>query len=73
MNLYKLTILSIAAFSVFALSSCGCCTGEERAPKLRALPAFNDLPGANSGAGSDSVPAPELSSDPAPVEWDSAK
>ena len=44
MNLYKLTILPIAAFSVFALSSCGCCTGEERAPKLRALPAFNDVP-----------------------------
>ena len=59
MNLYKLTILPIAAFSVFALSSCGCCTGEERAPKLRALPAFNDLP-AYSGA-------------PAPVVSDSAK
>ena len=44
MNLYKIMILPIAAFSVFALSSCGCCTGEERVPKLRALPAFNDVP-----------------------------
>ena len=34
----------IAAVSVLALSSCGCCTGEERAPKLRPLPAFNDVP-----------------------------
>ena len=62
MNLYKLTILPIAAFSVFALSSCGCCTGEERAPKLRPLPAFNDIP-AYSAA---SAPA-------APVVSDSAK
>jgi len=27
-----------------AISSCGCCTGEERAPKLRPLPQFNNVP-----------------------------
>ena len=56
-------ILPIAAFSVFALSSCGCCTGEERAPKLRALPAFNDVPTSSA--------APVVA--PAPIISDSAK
>ena len=58
MNLYKLIIFPIAAVSVFALSSCGCCTGEERAAKLRPLPAFNDVPaygGASAPVVSDSA------------------
>lgn len=71
MNLYKLMIFPIATVSVFALSSCGCCTGEERVPKLRDLPAFNDVP--TDGASSDFLPASELPSAPAPVELDSFK
>ena len=60
-------IFPIAAFSVFALSSCGCCTGEERVPKLSALPAFNDVP--TDGAVSVSAPLAA----PAPIVSDSAK
>ena len=67
MNVYKIMILPIAAFSVFALSSCGCCTGEEPVPKLRALPAFNDVP--TDGAVSVSAPLAA----PAPIVSDSAK
>ncbi len=65
MNLYKLIIFPIAAVSVFALSSCGCCTGEKRAPKLRSLPAFNDIP--TDSAVSVSAPLA------APIVSDSAK
>jgi len=28
----------------FVISSCGCCTGEERPPSLRPLPEFNNVP-----------------------------
>lgn len=38
-----LTMLATIAGGV-ALSSCGCCTGEERPPKLRPLPQFNNVP-----------------------------
>ena len=65
MNLYKLMIFPIAAVSVFALSSCGCCTGEESVPKLRALPAFNDVP-TDSAVSVAATPA-------APIVSDSAK
>jgi hypothetical protein len=38
-----LVMLSAVAGGV-ALSSCGCCTGEEKPAKLRPLPHFNDVP-----------------------------
>lgn len=38
-----LTIAAAAAGSLL-LSSCGCCTGEAKAPSLRKLPAFADIP-----------------------------
>ncbi|MGJ8672971.1 hypothetical protein [Rubritalea sp.] len=38
-----LTIAAAAAGSVL-LSSCGCCTGEAKAPPLRPLPQFSDIP-----------------------------
>ncbi|MEO1857496.1 MAG: hypothetical protein ABGY95_09085 [Rubritalea sp.] len=38
-----LTIASAAAATVL-LSSCGCCTGEAKAPPLRPLPQFADIP-----------------------------
>lgn len=44
MTLFKLFIMPVAAVSICLLSSCGCCTGEDPAPKLRALPKFKDLP-----------------------------
>ena len=40
-----------------ALSSCGCCTGEEKPAKLRPLPHFKDVP----------TPAPMPA--PMPVEY----
>lgn len=43
-NTFKiLTVLATIAGGA-VLSSCGCCTGEARAPKLRPLPQFNDVP-----------------------------
>lgn len=68
----QLLVLPIVACSMLILSSCGCCTGEEPAPKLRSLPAFNPVPGADPAP----VQAPE---DPEsqqfadPVEADYAK
>ena len=62
MNLFKLFIIPVAAVSFCVLSSCGCCTGEDPAPKLRPLPTFKDLP-------TSEVPA----SAPIPVVEDSAK
>ncbi|BDS05186.1 hypothetical protein NT6N_02260 [Oceaniferula spumae] len=38
-----LVMLATVAGGV-ALSSCGCCTGEERPPGLRPLPQFRDIP-----------------------------
>lgn len=39
-------ILAMLATAVggIALSSCGCCTGEERPAGLRPLPQFRDIP-----------------------------
>lgn len=51
MKLFKILIMSATALSGIVLSSCGCCTGEERPPALRPLPQFRDIPHA-------SVPAP---------------
>jgi len=44
MKLFKILIILATAVSGIALSSCGCCTGEERPPSLRPLPHFRDLP-----------------------------
>ena len=57
MNLFKLFIMPIVAVSLCVLSSCGCCTGEDPAPKLRALPTFKDLPTSEAPI-SDPVAAP---------------
>lgn len=39
-------IFTIAAVALIAagLSSCGCCTGEAKAPKLQPLPQFSEIP-----------------------------
>lgn len=41
-----LRILTIAASAAgtLLLTSCGCCTGEAKAPKLRPLPQFAEIP-----------------------------
>lgn len=41
-----LRILALFATAVggIVVSSCGCCTGEERPPELRPLPQFRDVP-----------------------------
>lgn len=64
MSLFKLFIVSVGAVSICFLSSCGCCTGEDPAPKLRPLPKFNDLPTVDVAA-----PAPA----PVPIVEQSAK
>ena len=44
MKALKILVMLATATGAVALSSCGCCTGEERAPKLRKLPQFNAVP-----------------------------
>ena len=65
----QLIVLPLVASSLLILSSCGCCTGEEPAPKLRSLPAFDSLPGA------DPAPAQETKAHQMaePVRVDDAK
>jgi len=46
MKTLKLIVILSAAAGCGVLSSCGCCTGEEKPPALRPLPHFNDVPGA---------------------------
>jgi hypothetical protein len=73
MNIFKLFVISFLALGAFALSSCGCRTGEEPPPKLKPLPTFAPLPdggnapaaaaaAAAAAAGVDS-PAPEIIED----------
>ncbi|MDC0088284.1 hypothetical protein OAI07_01950 [Akkermansiaceae bacterium] len=50
MKLFKTLIILATAASSIALSSCGCCTGEDPAPGLRPLPQFNALPHASAPA-----------------------
>lgn len=64
MTLFKLIIMPVAAVSFCVLSSCGCCTGEDPAPKLRALPKYKALP-----TSEPLVAAPA----PAPIVEQSAK
>ncbi|MBK1792568.1 hypothetical protein [Persicirhabdus sediminis] len=44
MKTVKILSLMAAVAGSMVLSSCGCCTGEERPPKLRKLSQFNDVP-----------------------------
>ncbi len=44
MKALKILVMLGTVVGATALSSCGCCTGEERPPKLRPLPQFNDVP-----------------------------
>ena len=44
MKLFKIIAIMITAVGGIALSSCGCCTGEERPPELRPLPQFRNVP-----------------------------
>ncbi len=43
MKLFKILAMMITAIGGIALSSCGCCTGEERPPELRPLPQFKNV------------------------------
>ncbi|MGB0993712.1 MAG: hypothetical protein ACPG32_14745 [Akkermansiaceae bacterium] len=45
MKAFKVLALLATAIGGIAVSSCGCCTGEERPPELRPLPTFRDVPG----------------------------
>lgn len=44
MKTFRILALLSTIAGAAVLSSCGCCTGEERPPKLRPLPKFNDVP-----------------------------
>ncbi len=44
MKAFRILVMLATIAGGAALSSCGCCTGEERPPKLRPLPHFNDVP-----------------------------
>jgi hypothetical protein len=44
MKALKILVMLATVAGGVSLSSCGCCTGEERPPKLRPLPQFNDVP-----------------------------
>ncbi|HJM65808.1 MAG: hypothetical protein QF405_14540 [Roseibacillus sp.] len=43
-KLIQLIALAGVAVTALALTSCGCCTGEAKAPALRPLPKFKELP-----------------------------
>ncbi|NIP98231.1 MAG: hypothetical protein GWO24_34395 [Akkermansiaceae bacterium] len=43
-KLIKLMVLAGAAVAAVVLTSCGCCTGEAKAPALKPLPKFQELP-----------------------------
>ena len=43
-KLTKLIALSGIAATALVFTSCGCCTGEAKAPPLRPLPEFKELP-----------------------------
>ena len=62
----QLIVLPLVAASLLVLSSCGCCTGEEPAPKLRSLPAFAPVPGADPAPAQE--PAPHHVAAPAEVD-----
>ena len=44
MKTLEILLIIAAAVGTCVISSCGCCTGEERPPELRPLPVFNDVP-----------------------------
>jgi len=44
MKLFRLFVMLSTIAGGVALSSCGCCTGEEKPPGLRPLTPFNDVP-----------------------------
>ena len=44
MKTFRILAILATAVGGVALSSCGCATGEERPPKLRTLPQFNNVP-----------------------------
>ncbi|MBK1830855.1 hypothetical protein JIN77_08970 [Verrucomicrobiaceae bacterium R5-34] len=44
MKALRIFIMLSTVAGAAVLSSCGCCTGEERPPELRPLPQFNDVP-----------------------------
>lgn len=44
MKTLRILAIFAAAVGSVALSSCGCCTGEERPPELRPLPQFQNVP-----------------------------
>lgn len=43
-KLIKLMALAGVAVAALGITSCGCCTGEAKAPPLRPLPQFKELP-----------------------------
>ncbi|GAA5496690.1 hypothetical protein SAMN02745181_0721 [Rubritalea squalenifaciens DSM 18772] len=44
MKALRIITIAAAAAGSLILSSCGCCTGEAKAPELRPLPTFNEIP-----------------------------
>ncbi|WP_165788677.1 hypothetical protein [Rubritalea profundi] len=44
MKALRILTIASAATATLLLSSCGCCTGEAKAPPLRPLPSFTDIP-----------------------------
>ncbi|MGC6427634.1 MAG: hypothetical protein ACON5H_11655 [Akkermansiaceae bacterium] len=44
MNFVKVLSLAVIGVAAFAVSSCGCCTGESKVPPLRTLPDFKEIP-----------------------------
>ncbi len=66
MNMSKFFVMPLLALGAVALSSCGCCSGEDAVPKLKPLPKFAPLPdGGNAPAAAAAVhsPAPEVVED----------
>lgn len=68
MNMSKLFVMPLLALGAIALSSCGCCSGEDPAPKLKPLPTFAPLPD-----GGEAPAAAAAVHSPAPVVVDDAK
>ena len=50
-KLIQLIALAGVAAVALVLTSCGCCSGEAKAPPLRSLPKFKELPTIDYGNG----------------------
>ena len=59
----KFFVMPLLALGAVALSSCGCCSGEDAVPKLKPLPTFAPLPDGGGAVAEVHSPAPAVVDD----------